>query len=288
MPLKLGYPLSVVHVAVAASLLCVSVNATSQTPTDVQSARTSLASARVTLTKTVAEFRTLLENNGLNETEKEDYLTYIDRLKQVVEDNCKSILAMKSVRNDNTPERGCEAVGSSSGAVSFPGEETEDERVATTEDQLNSSMSEFDEFLLREMEELERKRSSATNGSGSAGAADRGGQQTGDENGSGETSNASTGEGESGQSGSDEQGQAQTASRDNQDGQQQSGSHGGSQTNDPSGGTAKRDEPPADSDDDIVARQLREAAENETDPELREKLWEEYRRYKGDSASKSN
>lgn len=42
--------------------------------------------------------------------------------------------------------------------------------------------------------------------------------------------------------------------------------------------------PPADipsgQDDDVVARQLREAAENETDPELREKLWEEYRAYK--------
>lgn len=34
-------------------------------------------------------------------------------------------------------------------------------------------------------------------------------------------------------------------------------------------------------DDDIVARQLREAALAEPDPELREKLWEEYRRYKG-------
>jgi hypothetical protein len=29
-----------------------------------------------------------------------------------------------------------------------------------------------------------------------------------------------------------------------------------------------------------VARQLREAAEKETDPELKAKLWEEYRRYK--------
>jgi len=37
---------------------------------------------------------------------------------------------------------------------------------------------------------------------------------------------------------------------------------------------------PDGSDDDVVARQLREAAEKETDPELREKLWEEYRRYK--------
>ena len=33
-------------------------------------------------------------------------------------------------------------------------------------------------------------------------------------------------------------------------------------------------------DDDIVARQLREAATKESDPVLREKLWEEYRKYK--------
>ncbi len=34
-------------------------------------------------------------------------------------------------------------------------------------------------------------------------------------------------------------------------------------------------------DDDIVARQLREAAMREPDPELREKLWDEYRKYTG-------
>jgi hypothetical protein len=33
-------------------------------------------------------------------------------------------------------------------------------------------------------------------------------------------------------------------------------------------------------DDDVVARQLREAAMKEDDPELREKLWDEYREYK--------
>lgn len=36
---------------------------------------------------------------------------------------------------------------------------------------------------------------------------------------------------------------------------------------------------PPRSDDDIVARQLREAAEKETDPVLREKLWKEYEAY---------
>jgi hypothetical protein len=38
-------------------------------------------------------------------------------------------------------------------------------------------------------------------------------------------------------------------------------------------------------DDDIVARQLREAAEQERDPELKEKLWEEYYRYKNSGAA---
>lgn len=33
-------------------------------------------------------------------------------------------------------------------------------------------------------------------------------------------------------------------------------------------------------DDDIIARQLREAAMQEQDPELKEKLWEEYKKYK--------
>ncbi len=34
------------------------------------------------------------------------------------------------------------------------------------------------------------------------------------------------------------------------------------------------------SDDDIIAKQLKEAAEQETDPEIKEKLWEEYRKYR--------
>ena len=44
---------------------------------------------------------------------------------------------------------------------------------------------------------------------------------------------------------------------------------------------------PSGNDDDVVARQLREAAEKEQDPELREKLWEEYRKYKKQQTSAS-
>lgn len=41
------------------------------------------------------------------------------------------------------------------------------------------------------------------------------------------------------------------------------------------------DDIPITVDDDIISRQLREAALAEEDPELRERLWEEYRKYNG-------
>lgn len=41
------------------------------------------------------------------------------------------------------------------------------------------------------------------------------------------------------------------------------------------------DDIPNGNNDDVVARQLREAAMSEPDPELREKLWDEYRAYTG-------
>lgn len=55
--------------------------------------------------------------------------------------------------------------------------------------------------------------------------------------------------------------------------------------------TAAVNTPPPDipdgSDDDVVARQIREAAMKERDPELREKLWDEYRKYVNSAKGKS-
>ena len=50
------------------------------------------------------------------------------------------------------------------------------------------------------------------------------------------------------------------------------------------GATAR--EIPDGSDDDVVARRLRKAAEQETDPELKEKLWHEYIEYKKNTQGK--
>ena len=62
------------------------------------------------------------------------------------------------------------------------------------------------------------------------------------------------------------------------------GSAGGSSGGSAGGGGNGPARVPADvgngSDDDIVARQLREAAMKEKDPQLQEKLWQEYRDYK--------
>jgi len=49
----------------------------------------------------------------------------------------------------------------------------------------------------------------------------------------------------------------------------------------PPGDVTVPDDIPNAQDDDIIARQLREAAMQESDPGLREKLWDEYRKYKG-------
>lgn len=46
------------------------------------------------------------------------------------------------------------------------------------------------------------------------------------------------------------------------------------------GGASAANAIPSGVDDDIIARRLRKAAEAETDPELKEKLWKEYRDYK--------
>ncbi|HEV7446052.1 MAG TPA: hypothetical protein VGO18_25985, partial [Steroidobacteraceae bacterium] len=46
------------------------------------------------------------------------------------------------------------------------------------------------------------------------------------------------------------------------------------------GNGAVATEIPDGNDDDVIARRLRKAAEQETDPELKDKLWKEYVEYK--------
>jgi hypothetical protein len=79
------------------------------------------------------------------------------------------------------------------------------------------------------------------------------------------------------------------ASRPEEDSQQASAAKPPEGGYDPGAGPGMRREDRPDfqpsgagdpADDDIVARQLREAAQSETDPTLKEQLWDEYKKYK--------
>jgi len=147
---------------------------------------------------------------------------------------------------------------------------TDAEEIAALEKKLGGSLAEFDQLLL---EEARRAQVRAPDGrSGSAGGS-RGAtvaEKTSKGSGAGSSAPGGTAPG----NGSAARKQPAT----------EAGSAGGRiEGADPgtAGATAVRPPDVGDgSDDDIVARQIRKAAESEPDPELRQKLWDEYRKYK--------
>lgn len=170
--------------------------------------------------------------------------------------------------------------------VSEPEEtHTQAEKTASMDKQLFAALADFDELLLKEEEKVsarvpsQREAGSAsqngTSGSGGAsGETGESGEGRGEQDGSGTTS-ADAGESSSSSAQSGQTAQGGTTS----------GAHSnvgaGSADIDHSAYGAPGGKLPPPQDDDIVARQLREAAEKETDPELKKKLWEEYWKYKG-------
>lgn len=140
---------------------------------------------------------------------------------------------------------------------------TSEERRDALDRQLHAALSDFDAMLLEQQKALEQERSDEPlppRGAGGSAAAGGGGAGSGA---AGDTTGGSR------DAGGLEGGEATPASVE--------------------GAPADGEVPPDvgdGRDDDVVARQLREAAMSEDDPELREKLWDEYRQYKK-SAGKS-
>lgn len=155
------------------------------------------------------------------------------------------------------------------------------EQVAALDSKLQGLLGDFDEMLLTEQERVARQRHAA--GGGGAAAARAGHGEAGQgEGGRGEAHRAATAAASKrgGRQAETRAGTQAGAGRQQDErraeaaatgqGRQGSALKNGS----PRGGDRLR------ADDDIVARQLREAAEKEQDPELKEKLWQEYRKYK--------
>jgi len=145
---------------------------------------------------------------------------------------------------------------------------TADERMAALDRGFGESLGQFDERLAREQFDLEQQRQAVAAEQAARNAAEARGAGDGDGDGSGGMSMPPPPPSGGGFEG-DENGAYDVAQ--NPGGRSSPGDRAGLPVPDDVGDGRN---------DDIVARQLREAAERETDPELRERLWDEYREYK--------
>ncbi len=261
---------------------------------ELQAARQELRLRAATERRMRRDFETLLGDSQMSATEIDEFENYLARLGKMVDEQRRLVASLGGTSVDS-------ATGSSQAAAlpaDFDRGQTDDEKIALLDAELGSSLSEFDEKLLREQKELaEKSRSVSASGSGEQPERGEGASgKAGDGEGEGEKAAGGSG-GEAGESGSESAaggaGGDGESERQAESGQQSGTGGEGAEGNErvASAGSASGDgrqagktSMPADipdgKDDDIVARQLREAAENEQDPELREKLWEEYRKYK--------
>ena len=230
------------------------------------------------LTAAEDDYRAQREFGGLSGEEAADYAAYVARLQRRVFEDCKAVLDSGSGFPDDLPCPTFVPQETQSADIVMEAERTPEEQVAALDEMLMAGLGEYDERLLTEQDRI--KAASPPGNSGAGG--------NGNGNGSGSEGDGAEGEGQGdgqndGQSdGQSDGGVAGDSSDSREGGSQRQG--GPVDSNRGSGERGNDSDQPADipdgNDDDVVARQLREAAENETDPELKAKLWEEYRRYK--------
>lgn len=220
-----------------------------------------------------------------------DYEIYLSRVHDMVKENQNLVDTLEAaLLKHRGPAQGTSCSKTPQQGSSLPSarvvEESPDE-VGTLDGELNDSLAAFDEMLLKEMEEIseqseQKMRQLAeeaaaaaqrlkeqgvdpTDSSGESGSDETSGEYPSDEKGT----DRQQGEGEAEQGGSYSDvpvtDKRTTKSRSDDDAAR---------------GQRAKEPPESDQDDDIVARQLREAAEKETDPELKKKLWKEYEDYK--------
>ncbi|MDE2148858.1 MAG: hypothetical protein KGJ55_03270 [Gammaproteobacteria bacterium] len=171
---------------------------------------------------------------------------------------------------------GTPAAAASTGGHPLPGGLTTTEHKAALDHRLRKSLQEFDQRLAREQAQLQQQRETAE---AAAGAGDNTAEDGG-VGGSGATDGSESAGADRSGSGS----KRGTGIAGTPDAASASASAGGTHTVlDRGGGPNNLPIPndiPDGHDDDVVARQLREAAEKETDPQVRKRLWDEYRKYK--------
>jgi hypothetical protein len=218
-----------------------------------------LRSDHAALVSAEEDFHARRDRGALQGNELTDYAAYVARLHRQVAEDCAALTGSSI---PVPPDLSCPTspvVLIAPAPVDQSGEQTSAEKTADLEAELFSGISEFDEMLLREQERIKAATPHAGDGEGGGGSGD------------GES-------GEGGGAGTAGEGDEQLA--DSNGGSPTYGGGAGPGSTQPQGKNGAPPGTPDGSDDDVVARQLREAAEKEADPVLKQKLWEEYRKYK--------
>ena len=222
------------------------------------------------------EYEIAGEDFKMSASEKEDYYHWINRLREQFSATCHAFSQQPNLQvSADIP---CDEYASSYQApmsINIDQERTDGEKTAIIAGEFTDSLGDFDEKLLREQDRVKAMRPQNT-------SAQTGGGTGSGESGEGDGGSSGDGESEQGEQKdqqADQPSGGQTAEQSEQQGRDQrdDGARGRPQ---PGKKSSAPEDIPDGSDDDVVARQLREAAEMETDPELKAKLWEEYRRYK--------
>jgi hypothetical protein len=252
----------------------------------LEQARSDLAASKATEARIASELNALKQSGKANPDDLKNYETYLSRVQAMVAEQQKMVEEMEKAR---AAHRGAEKTGGGSQATPPSGSpsaamapEKETGELGSLDRTLSDSLSEFDQMLLKEMDEIRAKserrmKTLAQEAASAAGKFGEGGEEVGTSSAAG---GSETGAEAGGEKGSKEARQGESGgSYENvptTDGPVAGGSSAGS----PASGQQAGRPTGSDQDDDIVARQLREAAEKETDPELKKKLWKEYEDYK--------
>jgi hypothetical protein len=251
-------------------------------------ARDNLRVSQATEKRIAAELKKRKASGNASAEDIRNYEAYLERVQAMVEENRKTVAKMEKAYAEHPPLSSGQKTSSKSAELSeqqIPEEQTQD-RVAELDRQLSASLTEFDGMLLKEMETIETESAAKMRDlAQEAAEAARRLKEKGVEL---DTEDSKTSDAESNQSTESQQGKAgeKETSREEKGAESQQGDDDDTvataDTSKGEGSGPKRD--PGSrynkEDDDIVARQLREAAENETDPELKEKLWKEYEEYR--------
>lgn len=245
----------------------------------LEEARQNLQTSRETESRIAAELERLKKSGSASPEAIKDYEEYLARVRAMTTENQRMVAQMEAAyTRHSTANVSSKSAASNNRDRMFdpniPEERTVDE-VASLDRELNESLAKFDDRLLKEMDairagsakklqDLAQEAAEATKRLRDKGVdVDTSGEKSSGKTESQRDAPQTDRETDTAQGGTE----TQTATRDE--------SPGGGK------GAAAQDRHRADyEDDDIVARQLREAAENESDPELKEKLWKEYEEYK--------